>query len=130
MIHLQSTGFPAASHPSVLAPWIKNARRCDDKSQPTIKNPDSFRDSYWVWWIAANPSWHKEDGHRCLEIGGQGPWDAMMKPGANGLLSAFTLLYWWRSSLAVDANFNDWEVAFSDLSWVVECLLLCATSSK
>lgn len=130
MIHLQSTGFPAASRPSVLGPWIKNARRCDDKSQPVIKNFVSFRDLYWVWWIAANPSWRKKDARGCLEIGGDGSWDIMMKPGANGLLSAFALLYWWRSSLTVDANFDDWKVAFGDLSWVVECLLCCASSSK
>jgi hypothetical protein len=72
----------------------------------------------------------KEDGGGHLEIGGWGPWNAMMKPGANRLLSAFTLLNWWRSLLTVDANFNDWEVAFVDMSWAVECLLLCTSSSK
>ena len=83
-----------------------------------------------MWWIAANPSWHKEDRRRRLEIGGQGPWDTMMKPAANGFLFAFALLYWWRSSLTVDTNSNNWEVAFGDLSWAVECLLLCASSSE
>ncbi|TDL23122.1 hypothetical protein BD410DRAFT_686583, partial [Rickenella mellea] len=119
------TGLGTTHRPSQIEYWVSRGR----KGTPDIGNIASFAKGWWLWWAALQPAWRtfSSDGRPC--IAGEGSWEALRKPGRNGLLSVLATLVWWRKELGEDAT-PDWEGAVFDVEWAMHGLSKEAKSGK
>ncbi|KAJ7803728.1 hypothetical protein B0H14DRAFT_2192681, partial [Mycena olivaceomarginata] len=82
---------------------------------------DKHIKAWWSWWAGLAPSWREQDEHGRPVIGKQGPWEVLVRPGGNGMLTAMLCLGWW---LAAEGKATeDWHTAVKDVKWVLEGLL-------
>ena len=65
-----------------------------------------------------NPSWRNRDesGRLVVGAGGSGPWDTLICPGQNGLISVLACLSWWFEE---EHSSDRWREAVSDVLWVL-----------
>ncbi|KAJ7086811.1 hypothetical protein B0H15DRAFT_755779, partial [Mycena belliarum] len=99
-------------HPA-LHEWTKCGRRVD--KAPVFKL-EEFQSAWWVWWSAMSPEWRVKDGQGRPVAGKQGPWGALVHPGANGLLMVLLALAWWRGKEGAPSP--GWLAAVKDMGWV------------
>ncbi|KAI6040511.1 hypothetical protein EDC04DRAFT_2544841, partial [Pisolithus marmoratus] len=92
---------------------------------PPIQDVNKFANVFWTWWCELQPTWRnvlmpetaKSVPALCTVAG---EWKELDKPGLNGFLSVITTLKWWGAKIKVgDAQFALWNVAVSDVSWVM-----------
>lgn len=68
--------------------------------------------------MGLNPEWRVRDGVLVRE--GEGSWDQMRQPGANGFLGVLIALRWWMDE---EVEMDDWRVMVDDVTWVIEALI-------
>ncbi|RDX40321.1 hypothetical protein OH76DRAFT_1459537 [Lentinus brumalis] len=120
-------GLSPAHRPEEVAHWLKVLRRNIAKS-PVIKDEVSYAEKWWKWWAGLQPSWRIRDAQLRPVIGGEGDWEALKKPGKNGLLMVLLSLAWW-SDAATAATRSQWDIAVKDVSWVMVSMGKGAASS-
>ncbi|KAJ7755134.1 hypothetical protein B0H16DRAFT_1315947 [Mycena metata] len=115
-----STGFAGVGsskgRPMEVGWWIQRARR----TPPKIKQADAFATSWIGWWIELNPKGRVAAGpDKMLRTEGQSGWEGLTAR-VNGLLSVLMSLKWWKDAVEEE---GDWEIAVSDVTWVLRQLL-------
>ena len=115
----QGKGFGTGDRPAAVGNWFRLDRRRLDKS-PRMPPEGEFRDGWWLWWGGLQPSWRSVDVRgRPLDPGvGDGPWDALQKPGSNGVMIILLSLVWWWE-IATVATMDDLRAAIDDVTWVL-----------
>ncbi|KAI1782807.1 hypothetical protein LXA43DRAFT_846143, partial [Ganoderma leucocontextum] len=116
-VSFQTSGLSAEHRPEEVGIWLQILRRNLMKS-PAIKNEEKYVQAWWGWWGRLQPEWRQrnEGGRPCP--GGEGPWDALKKPGQNGMLMVLLSLVWWKE-IATDATASEWLAAVRDVGWVL-----------
>ncbi len=86
-----------------------------------------FTDNVWSWWSSINPSWRLRDekGRLVVGAGGSGPWEELLRPGQNGLVSVLVCLMWW---FRKDGETAGWKEIVKDVLWVMQQVHQSASS--
>ncbi|KAJ7260022.1 hypothetical protein B0H12DRAFT_1014217, partial [Mycena haematopus] len=112
--------LPTEGRPSAVHKWSKYGR--NPQKAPVLD--DNFPECWWGWWSALAPTWRPRNSAGHPEAGSQGPWGALVHPGANGMLMVLLALAWWRDSEATASE--SWMEALKDVGWVLSSLLTSA----
>jgi hypothetical protein len=103
------------SCPVCIAAWIAWAHSA--KWRPIIKDANEFEEQFWCWWTSVQPEWRKD-----LEQG-EGDWQVLQKPGANGIISVLAALFYWGIALGDRQESSlGWLRALGDVKWVLQQL--------
>ncbi|KAI5999681.1 hypothetical protein EDD15DRAFT_2160530 [Pisolithus albus] len=117
--------FSSKLCPEVIHWWISRART----GCPPIQDVHKFSTTFWTWWCELQPAWRKTLMPETAKFVPAlrtvaGEWKELDKPGLNGFLSVITALKWWGAEIDIgDAQSTLWNVAVSDVSWVMEQLI-------
>ena len=119
-----NTQLSADKRPREIGDWIQRARK--PQYRPSF-DLGVFEESFWSWWIALQPDWRKiEKGTTSRTV--EGNWDAIDKPGTNGLASVIAALFFWGFRLGNNLDtHSSWNLARDDVAWVIQ--QLCAQRS-
>ncbi|KAF8872555.1 hypothetical protein CPB85DRAFT_1171838, partial [Mucidula mucida] len=107
------------SRPAMLSKWIQYGRLTQSKTMPTTldaSNLAAFKCAYRTWYNGLQPNWREKEGEDWKH------WGLLDIRGVNGMLSVVTCLYWWGMVVSEQAqsDFDKWERAAEDVSWVME----------
>ncbi|KAJ7810840.1 hypothetical protein B0H14DRAFT_2378828 [Mycena olivaceomarginata] len=119
-----TTPLPKRGRPEAIDKWVKGGRSA---KAPEIVL-DKHSKTWWSWWTGMAPSWRELDDNGRPVIGKSGPWEDLVKPGGNGLLTAMLCLVWWLG--AAGEVTQEWEAAVTDVKWVLEGLAAEAKTAK
>ncbi|KAJ7736396.1 hypothetical protein B0H14DRAFT_2408355, partial [Mycena olivaceomarginata] len=112
-----TTPLPKAGRPDAIDKWVKGGR----STKPPEIVLNKHIETWWSWWGRLAPSWRDRDERGRPVIGKQGPWESLVWPGGNGMLTAILCLGWWLE--AEGDTTEDWHAAVKDVKWVLEGLL-------
>ncbi|KAI9070334.1 hypothetical protein FKP32DRAFT_1558137, partial [Trametes sanguinea] len=121
-------GLPSKYRPPQVANWMRINWRELEKP-PHIPDMDQYRESWWLWWSGIQPAWRTKDSAGHPEIGGNGDWDCLEKPGKNGILIVLLSLVWWKQQSPA-ASVGDWEAAVRDVCWVIRSMAQALLASQ
>ncbi len=114
--------------PAMLSKWIQYGRLTRSKTMPTTldaSNLAAFKHAYQTWYDGLQPDWREKEGEdwKRPKLGRkQQDWGLLDVRGINGMLSVVACLYWWGMVVSEQAqsDFDEWERAAEDVSWVME----------
>ncbi|KAJ7223222.1 hypothetical protein GGX14DRAFT_557803 [Mycena pura] len=116
----ESSGFvsPRESHkakkrPPQVGEWVARGR--SPRYSPSIPDPAKFGAQWHAWWVDINPAWRQPAG-RLIQVG-EGEWDGLDIPGANGFSNVLMCLKWWADA-ARGSPGEKWAEAVADVTWV------------
>ncbi|KAJ6550937.1 hypothetical protein B0H10DRAFT_1850008, partial [Mycena sp. CBHHK59/15] len=116
----------APSRPVEVGDWIKNGWSTTRETE--VKNLETLKAHWWMWWTALCPTWRKQDEHQWPLTGEElGSWGILVHPGQNGMLIVLLPLLWWRIKEGGDVASDSWLRAVRDVTWVCKRLLLATT---
>lgn len=138
----------AKGRPSAVGEWIQRARK--PSYRPVIKDSKAYGDKHVAWWASLQPEWRvlgdddlnnddtigggvDDDNHGIRGDGNRGPagllreeggdFEALRKPGANGLLSVLASLYFWGTSVKNSGKKSKrWDQSVEDCTYVLDSL--------
>ncbi|TFK77909.1 hypothetical protein K466DRAFT_439041, partial [Polyporus arcularius HHB13444] len=84
---------------------------------PNLPSVDKYAASWWTWWTSLQPEWCAMDSNNWPVMCGEGPWDALVQPGQNGMLLVLVSLVWWHGILT-DESCREWDAAVREVGWV------------
>lgn len=118
--------FQKDGRPVELSTWILSGR-WRIKRRPQIKDLDTFKKSWWNWWINMQPRWREINTTRnrpVQEMYGRS-WHRLIAPGRNGWLSVVACLYWWGCTICDDNGKAkmEFEEAVKDTIFMMEGFL-------
>lgn len=109
-----------SQRPAYVSWWIQRAR--SQVYRPKITNFDEVAAKFKAWWQSLQPDWRVTDDGALAR--GEGSWDALRRPGVNGLLSVMAALFFWAYSVGEEnANTAALELAIEDVSWALQELV-------
>ena len=120
-ISLKPTVLGSSHRPAAVHDWIQRARSA--LYRPSIASIDRFETSYKLWWASLQPDWHVSASGEVAFAKTSGNWDAIRKPGRNGILSVAAALFFWGLKVKDTEDTNGWEIAVDDLLLVLLELL-------
>lgn len=108
-----------------MSHWLR-VLRAEIGKEPTIADTAAYSQQWCGWWASIQPDWRERDSADRLIAGGTGPWDALKKPGKNGLRIVLLSLAWWglevldteQPHYTKEAH-EDWNHAVKDVLWVI-----------
>lgn len=108
------TKLPAKGRPPCISDWIQRART--PSYRPTITHPDTFAQVFSAWWSSLQPQWRKSiEGPLPRAFG---DYDALRRPGVNGLLSVVAALFFWGTARSLNAP-DTWLEMIDEVGWAV-----------
>ena len=114
-----SSHLKATNRPQEVGEWIQRAR--SPSFRPNI-DLQTYEERFWKWWAALQPEWRTIDQNapsRSVE----GGWEALDKPGKNGLTSVVAALFFWGFHLGDQRELtSSWVLARDDVCWVLNQL--------
>lgn len=128
-----SIGLQAvALHPAEVGDWLKQGCTMEYVPELGRKDVKVLGESWWAWWKALQPEWRNILGvEGCLEGDhqtGNGDWDCLWHPGANGLMMVLIGLKWW--GLLITKHYGigsmwmrNWEAAVEAVLWVMTSMV-------
>lgn len=91
----------ATGRPFAVGVWIGRAR--SSTWRPVIKKLPQYEESFWEWWSAIQPDWRLENG-RLVRERVLGDWEALRRPGINGVVSIPVALFYWGLEVLKDSR--------------------------
>lgn len=83
-----------------------------------------YADQWKTWWRTLNPDWRQEVGGRLSRSETQGDWACMLHVGSNGFVNILAGLIAYHG-VSTD---GEWKEAAEDVAWVLEQLVVAASS--
>lgn len=116
-------GKLSAKHrPLCIGKWIGCAR--SPTWRPTITSIPAFEKSFQVWWCDLQPSWRISGNGSIALDRVDGDFEALRKPGLNGILSVMAALFYWGCKVQRNAKYcASWASAVEDCILVLEQLV-------
>jgi len=88
----------ATTHrPDAIKAWIARARSASWR--PDILDIPTYESEFMLWWAALQPSWRKRSDGTTIFSKVEGDWEALQRPGLNGMLSVMAGLLFWGVAL-------------------------------
>ncbi|KAK0429659.1 hypothetical protein EV421DRAFT_1722942 [Armillaria borealis] len=118
--------------PAEVGNWLKRGRHVEYVPELGRKDLKSLGDSWWVWWKALQLDWRGVSGvDGCLHTDhqiGDGEWEHLWHPGANGLMTVIICLKWWGELITKhygmgSLRMRSWETAVEDVLWVMTSMV-------
>ncbi|PPR04596.1 hypothetical protein CVT26_014759 [Gymnopilus dilepis] len=111
-----SSHLGTASRPREVGDWIQRARSASFR--PVIE-PTTYGQRFWNWWAGLQPEWRViQQNTTSRSIAGS--WEALNKPGTNGLASVIAALFFWGFRLGEEREAtSSWVLARDDVHWVL-----------
>jgi hypothetical protein len=116
-------GKLSATHrPLCVFEWI--GRVHSPTWRPTITSILALEKSFQAWWCDLQPSWRISGNGSIALDRVDGDFEALRKPGLNGILSVMTALFYWGCKVQRNAKYHaSWASAVEDCILVLEQLV-------
>ncbi|KAF9470936.1 hypothetical protein BDN70DRAFT_767299, partial [Pholiota conissans] len=62
---------------------------------PVIVKPSNYGKEYMKWWTSLQPRWRLSSRGSIIFTATEGDWEALRRPGVNGILSVLGSLFHW-----------------------------------
>ena len=85
--------LPPNHRPQAIGEWIQRAR--SPTWRPDITNIPKFEKDFRAWWLFLQPKWWVGVKGTIRNESIDGNWDALWKPGLNGVVSLLAALFYW-----------------------------------
>ena len=103
--------------PQAISEWIQRAR--SPTWRPDIANVPKFEKDFRAWWLFLQPKWRVGVEGTIADECIDGNWDALRKPGLNGVVSLLAALFYWGRVAQKNAKHREVWVAH-----VEECIVV------
>ena len=107
-----------AERPNGLAEWIKRART--STYEPSIQDAAKYGDKWYAWWYAIQPESQHIRGSHLLLWKGRHNLSNVVLCGPNGFLNVVKSLSWWKNTITLGSDTEDWDDAVADVLWVLK----------
>ncbi|PPQ87300.1 hypothetical protein CVT26_000588, partial [Gymnopilus dilepis] len=106
--------------PPYIAEWIQRRR---SRTWRPVFDVDEVGEKFMTWWTSLQPEW-RVSGESLVVSAVDGSWDALRKPGLNGLYSVLVALLYWGSEAVKDPEKHDaWSRAVDDVHLALSQML-------
>ena len=109
--------LPPNYRPQAISKWIRRAR--SPTWRPDITNVLKFEKDFQAWWLFLQPKWQVGVKGTITDKCVDGNWDALQKPGLNGVVSLLAALFYW--GIVAQKNTKHCEVW---VAHVEECIIV------
>lgn len=91
--------------------------------RPVLPKLSVFEKEVRSWWISLQPSWRVTEEGSIISEELEGDWEAIRKPGLNGIHGALVCLFYWGLEVKGKAKCQGWADHVEDCLLVLQHLV-------